>query len=351
MNLSTLGWSDFFEAQTHALPAREGLYFARVIAQHGDIARISLGAGDRELDAELRGRLRNDGVRLVAGDFVAARGEGHGVIEHVLERKTKLARKDPSRAFGEQVLAANVDTAFIVMALDSDYSPRRLERYLIVTRDGGVDPVVVLSKADLELDYLSRVEECAALALGAPVLAISTHDGTGLDELRARLRPQNTVVLLGSSGVGKSSLLNVLLGEDRQRVNAVRESDGKGRHTTTHRSLMVLPNGALIIDTPGMRELGLWDAPSGFDSTFADVGALAEQCKFGDCRHEREPGCAVRRAIEEGRLDASRLESYLGMRRELEYLERRDDPAALSEQRRKWKIIHKAAKKHSKRDW
>jgi ribosome biogenesis GTPase / thiamine phosphate phosphatase len=349
MTLAALGWSDSYLSAGYAANS-DGIFYARVVAQHSNIVRI---AGDQgELDAELRGKLRRSLDRPVIGDFVAARGETRGVIEAILPRKTKLSRKNPGRALEEQVLAANVDTAFVVMALDGDYSPRRLERYLILIREGGIDPVVLLNKADLVADPTPQVEECRTLALGAPVLPISTVDQTGIAELiGAFLRPAQTIVLLGSSGVGKSSLLNVLIGEERQRTQAVRAGDQKGRHTTTHRELLVLKSGALVIDTPGLRELALWAAPAGFEATFAELGELAAGCRFSDCRHEREPGCAVRGAVDSGEVDPARYASYLAMRRELDYLERREDPLAQLEEKRRWKAINKAHRKSYKRSW
>lgn len=348
--LTRLGWSDYFASQLNPQLDAD-VYPARVIAQHSNLWRLS--TGDRELDAELRGKLRDFGAqRPVAGDFVLARGADHAVIEAVLPRRTSITRKNPGKALEAQVLAANVDLAFLVMALDGDYSLRRLERYLITTREGGVEPVVVLNKCDLlpPEQLVRRIDECAQLSLGAAVHAISTLDGSGVEELiAAHVRPERTSVLLGSSGVGKSSLLNVLAGGEIQRTQAVREGDGKGRHTTTHRELVVLPSGALVIDTPGLRELALWTASSGFESTFAEIVALAEECKFKDCGHRSEPGCAVRRAVDDGLLAADRFASYAAMQKELNYLERREDPRAMMEEKRRWKVIHKAQKQHYKK--
>jgi ribosome biogenesis GTPase len=329
--LTALGWAEYFELQN--LISGDETFAARVIAQHSNLWRIS--TGEAELDAELRGKLRDFGARPVTGDFVVARGKEHAVIENIYARRTSIARKNPGRALEAQVLAANVDLAFLVMALDGDYSVRRLERYLISVREGGVEPVVVLNKADLVAPEIlvRKIEECRQLSLGSSVHAISTLDGSGVAELIAEhVRPARTVVLLGSSGVGKSTLLNVLAGGEIQRTQAVRDSDGKGRHTTTHRELVRLPNGGLVLDTPGLRELALWTASSGFESTFADVGELAENCKFKDCGHKKEPGCAVQEAIALGTLAEDRFESYRAMQKELEYLARRENPSAMAEE-------------------
>jgi ribosome biogenesis GTPase / thiamine phosphate phosphatase len=231
------------------------------------------------------------------------------------------------------VVAANVDVVFLVGAFGADLNVRRLERYLAAGWESGADPVIVLNKSDLADDLAGATAEVEAIAFGVPVHAVSAADGTGLEGLARHLEGNRTAALLGSSGVGKSSLVNRLLGSERQDVADLR-ADGRGRHTTTYRELIPLPGGGLLLDTPGMRELGLWDADEGIDQAFADVAALAADCRFSDCAHEGEPGCAVLAAVEGGRLPTERLESYRKLLRELQHLEVKGDPRALAEARK-----------------
>ena len=303
----------------------------RVVAQFRDryVVRDESGV-DR--DAVLSGRFRHQvttGEDLPAvGDWVAATGEdGILQIRAVLPRRGAFRRKVAGETTEVQIVAANVDLAIIAMALPGDVNLRRTERYLTLAWESGATPLVLLTKSDLVENPDAEVSSVRTVAPGVDVLAISTMTGAGVDALRARLQPGITAVLLGSSGVGKSTLVNALLGADRQRTAEVRD-DGAGRHTTTHRELLELPGGASLIDTPGMRELQLWSASDGFESAFDDITSLAGECRFRDCAHESEPGCAVRAAIERGRLDESRLRSWHDLRRELAYLERKQDAAA-----------------------
>ena len=337
MQLSTLGWTDRLASAFAPFGAR-GLTPARIAVEHR--SRYVTYTENGEHDAVLAGKLRLDADAVascpVVGDWVAValpNHDGSAVIHAVLPRATRFARRAPLRDDVEQVLAANIDRVLVVVAADRDTNPRRLERYLAMAWEGGAEPVVVLSKCDLAGADERRLE-VDAVALGVRVIALSNVTGAGIDEVRALLREGSTVALLGSSGVGKSSLVNSLLGHEQLRIGAVRD-DGKGRHTTTHRELVLVPTGGLILDTPGMRELGLWDASAGTREVFADIAALSEQCRFGDCRHDREPGCAVLAAVAVGTISRERLESWRKLVAELEYLDRRDDARARSDNSRR----------------
>jgi ribosome biogenesis GTPase / thiamine phosphate phosphatase len=241
-----------------------------------------------------------------------------------------------------------VDVAFLVMGLDErDFNLRRLERYLTTAWEGGATPVIVLNKVDVAADLEGQIGETETVAFGVPVHAVSAETGEGVDDLRRHLAGGRTVVLLGSSGVGKSTIINRLLGEERFRTNEVR-SDGRGRHTTTHRELVPVPGGGVIIDTPGLRELQLWETDGGLDQTFVDIAELIAQCRFSDCQHRTEPGCAVKAALGDGSLPAERWESYLKLQRELAHLERKLDPRLRSDERKKWAAFSKAHKQRRK---
>lgn len=253
------------------------------------------------------------------GDFVLIQyiENGDSQIIETLPRKTFFARLDPSSAgHGEQAVAANFDTVFIMQSLNQDFNARRLERYLTLAWRSGAEPVMILTKSDLvdsPDDFLPTVQ---AAAPGVPIYAVSAQSGQGLEALATVLKPRSTVVFLGSSGVGKSSLVNAIAGEEIMTVQGIREDDSKGRHTTTHRQLVLLKNGVMIIDTPGMRELGMWDVGEGLSETFSDVEQFIGQCKFSDCRHQTEPGCAIREALSTGALDAARWQSYCKLKSE-----------------------------------
>ncbi len=273
----------------------------------------------------LRDARKGQGHRPVVGDWVVfeppERSDDLGTIVAVLPRVSQFSRKRAREELREQVVAANVDRVFLLMALDEDFSPRRLERYLSLSHEAGAEPVTVLTKADL-VDTAEEARAQARAVVGdLAVEVVDPRDADSVAPLRRYLEPGITVAFLGSSGVGKSTLINRVLGEQRQREGAVRR-DGKGRHTTSTRHLFRVPEGGLVIDTPGMRELGLWEADSGVRETFADVEAVAAGCRFGDCRHEVEPGCAVRAAIEVGELDPARVENYRKLKDELEALDR-----------------------------
>ena len=338
--LQDLGWTDSHttEFEPHAAA---GLVPARVAAQHRGAYVVFTELG--ELRAEAAGRLSHAaagaGDLPAVGDWVAVAArpeERAGTIQHVVARRTKFSRKVALHAAEEQVLAANVDAIFLLMSLNEDFNLRRLERYITMAWESGAQPVVVLTKTDLSPDWELRVLEVEAIAFGLPVHAISSVTGEGLDLVRSHLAPGRTIVLLGSSGVGKSTLVNTLAGEELLATREIREDDGEGRHTTTHRQLVLLPGGGLVLDTPGLRELQLWESSDGISETFADVEALAAQCRFSDCAHRTEPGCAVQAALEEGTLASGRWASYKKLQRELAHLERRLDKRLQSEERKRW---------------
>ena len=342
VHLSALGWNSHFQEHWQTI-AQPGWEPARVAEQQKESYRVVAESG--EMTAEVTGRFRHAARDIskfpAVGDWVAIRVEqGHGLIRAVLPRRTKLSRKAAGQRTDEQVLVANIDAVLAVTSLNEDLSPRRLERYLSAIWEGGAQPVLILNKADLCTNAHQVAIEIAEVALGVNIHVVSAATGEGFDELGPYTGPGNTVVLVGSSGVGKSTIINRLLNSDVQPTLAVRSSDGTGRHATTYRRLFTLPAGGILIDTPGIRELQLWDSSEGLDETFEDIGQLAEQCRFRDCQHETEPGCAVRNAM-----DATRLESYRKLKRELQHLDRRRDAAAQAEQKKKWKQIHKAVKR------
>jgi ribosome biogenesis GTPase len=340
VHLEELGWTGFFASQQYAgIPGR----VASANREHFCVW-TELG----EIEAGVSGQLRHAGGRWPAvGDWVALRPDSP-VIDKVLERSTMLSRKHAGRTIDEQVLAANIDVLFVVSGLDHDFNERRIERYLVVARQSGARPVILLNKADLAANYsLDLAGIIARLELwsdGARVLPLSAISAQGLSELGAVLQPGQTAALIGSSGVGKSTIVNGLLGESRQAIRHVRAGDDRGRHTTTTRSLFLMPGGWLLIDMPGLREVQIWASAESLDAGFDDIRELAEQCRFRDCTHSGEPGCAV----ESAGLDAGRLGNYHKMHRELDYLDRKADKRLMSETRARWKAIHKAMRNNPK---
>lgn len=342
-DLHDLGWDSSWteEFEPHA---RENLIPARVAVRHHGPCELLTEQGP--LGGIPSGRL-TDSELPVVGDWTAVRpqpGERKAVIEAVLPRRSAFTRKEAWRRTVEQVVAANVDTVFIMSSLGPDLSPRRLERYLVAAWESGAAPAIILTKADLEPDHAPAVLEVEAVALGVPVHVVSAVTGEGLESLAAYLGRGRTVALLGSSGVGKSTLLNRLAGRELLLTREVRP-DGRGRHTTTHRELVLLPGGGLLLDTPGMRELQLWAGEDSLDGAFEDVVALAAECRFSDCAHDREPGCAVHAALAEGALAAERWESYRKLQRELRSLEIRRNKALRAEERRRWRSVQRSRKK------
>jgi ribosome biogenesis GTPase len=352
MEIEDLGWSEWFGRAFDGLrDALGNVVPARVIAAQRERYRLLTPEGT--FDAQLSGRVRHEateGDLPAVGDWVAAAvrpAEGSATIAACLPRRTSLVRKRAGRASAPQVLAANLDVVFLVTSLNADLNVRRIERTLAMVWEGGAQPVVLLSKLDMCDTPDASLDAVRDVALGVPVHALSTLTGTGVDALEPYLRAGRTLALIGSSGVGKSTLANRLLGDERIATRDVRAADEKGRHTTTARELFVLPSGALLIDTPGMREIGLWDATSGVDAAFADIEQLAIACKFGDCKHQSEPGCAIRTAITEGELEESRWHSYAKLQRELAHEARRHDPAAMAARKDQYKRISRAIRAHA----
>ena len=353
MQLVELGWDATLGQQFETWAGTPGLQPGRVVVEFNHIFRVYVEGG--ELEAVLAGRLKHRAASRSelpsVGDWVVVRTQNEGTlaaIVAVLSRRSCFSRKMAGDVTAEQVVAANVDVVFLVMALDADFSPRRLERYLLLARESGAAPVVLLTKPDLSGNVAAQKEETVAVAGGVPVHVVSPKGGEGLDGVTAYLTPGTTCALLGSSGVGKSTLINRLAGGDIQRTREVRTSDSKGRHTTAHRELVVLSRGGLVIDTPGMRELQLWDVGSAVAQTFDDVEGFASGCHFSDCRHRDEPRCAVKTAVLDGRLTADRLASYLKLGDELRFLASRQDERAEIESKRQARIIGKAIKQHQK---
>lgn len=351
-DLTALGWSDEL-SESFEQYRTAGLLPGRVAVQHRGAWDVLTGAGELRVDAA--GRLRHDAASPaelpVVGDWVAVAprpDQAGGTIQAVLPRRTRFSRKTAWQAAEEQVLVANVDVVFVVTSVDADLNPRRLERYLTLAWNSGARPVLVLTKIDLVADAAPAVAAIESAAVGVPVLTVSSATGSGLDLVRGHLPPGVTGAFLGSSGVGKSTLVNALAGEAVLETQAIR-SDGRGRHTTTRRELIVLPEGGIVIDTPGMRELQLWDAAEGLDEAFDDVTSLFSQCRFSDCRHQSEPGCAVRAALASGELARDRWQSYLQLQRELEQLERRLDKRLQAEERRRWRALSLEARANARR--
>ena len=349
--IDTYGWSDAL--QSDFVPyAAQGFVPGRVIVQQRGLYGLATQAG--EVRAEISGKLARDaeaGGYPAAGDWVAASSgarDALAIIHHVLPRRTAFTRKAAGPLGGVQVVAANVDVAFLTASLAGEVNPRLLERYLASAWQSGAAPVILLTKADLCADQGAAIARIESGAPAVPVHAISSVTGQGLEALRVYLAPGRTAVLVGSSGAGKSTLVNALTHSGRMVTQAVREDDGRGRHTTSHRELILLPGGGLLLDTPGMRELGLWEAEEGLSATFDDIEDIARRCKFSDCGHGAEPGCAVRAALEEGVIDDGRWRGYQKLRRELEHLESKEDPALRAARRRRWVQIHKANRVRSK---
>lgn len=347
-SLHELGWNGHFAA-AFAEHAGPGVVPGRVALEHNHVYRVITETGEQL--AEATGRMKHlaQGRHELpaVGDWVALWTDESGnraVIKAVLPRLGRFSRKSAGSWTEEQVIAANIDTVFLVSGLDGDFNPRRIERYLLLAQQSDARPVIILNKADLAEDVPDLVAMIEETAPGLPVLAISAATGKGMELLQPYLGVGQTVALLGSSGVGKSTIVNRLVGERVLPTRSVRESDSRGRHASVHRQMIALPGGGLVIDTPGMRELQLWGVDEGLSGTFDDVDAIGEACRFRDCRHRHEPGCAVKAAVEAGTLDAARYDNFVKLQDERAELERRQDERALLEQKRAGKIMARAQK-------
>ena len=324
---------------------------ARVTAVHKERYQIVCAHGEAYARLKTREYYVDGESFPTTGDFVMIDyvPNGDSRILSTLPRRTYFSRRDPDKGRGEQAVAANFDYVFLMQSLNMDFNPKRLERYLTLTWQSGAAPVVVLTKADLAEEYSGYLAEVERVAAGVDIHIVSARTGFGMEGLRKYLVPGKTIVFLGSSGVGKSSLVNALAGEEVMAAGEIRENDSKGRHTTTHRQLLRLDSGVMIIDTPGMRELGMWGVDGGLEEAFADVEQYLGKCRFRDCRHDREPGCAIRLAIEAGELDESRWESYQKLKAEAQSAQ---DKQSLLRQKQQWRMgISKTKKMNKKEMW
>ena len=348
MDLTKYGWDSFFEDKLKDFSV-DGFIPGRIAVENKTNYLLYTHFG--EMTGEISGKMyfnceeKNDFPAV--GDWVLFRPfpeEKKAIIEGVLPRKTKFSRKSAGVKTDEQILASNIDTVFIMTSMNKDLNTRRLERYLILARENRILPIIVLSKSDLCENPEEMLAELKNFLDHVPFQMISCVTGYGLQEIRKYFEGNKTAALLGSSGVGKSTLINTLAGSDIMKVNDLTNYKDRGVHTTTRRELVVLPEGGMIIDTPGLRELQLWEGSEGLSDLFSDIEALAEKCRFKDCTHSEEPGCAVRQAFEDGTLDEDRLKSYNKMQREINYFERRKYESSILAERKKWKKIHKDVK-------
>lgn len=359
MNLDILGWREQLTL-SFAPFAIQGLQVGRVALQQKQIYTLYTEWG--VIAAEVSGKLRHQAISSedypCVGDWVVIQRQPNQtqtqtqtIIQDILPRRTQFSRKVTGATTQVQLVATNIDSVFLVCGADHDFNLRRIERYLVMAWESGARPVIVLNKVDLckQLDqYLLDLE---SIALGVPVVQLSALHNQGLDALSPYLQPGETVALLGSSGVGKSTLTNQLMQETIQAVQSVRADDSRGRHTTTSRQLLCLPSGAVLIDTPGMRELQLWTATTGVSTTFSDIENLATQCQFRDCQHQQEPDCAVQAALTNGQLDSQRFQSYQKLQKEEAYLHRKQDQKTQLNTKARWKKMTKSMRQRQKEKW
>lgn len=342
--LVRLGWNQHFADEFDALGDPD-VVPARVSVEHNHLFRVYTDSA--ELLASAAGKLKHlaesPSALPAVGDWVAIRptSEGPAQITAILPRRTCFFRKAAGDATKRQVVAANIDTVFLVSGLDGDFNPRRIERYLVATSQSGAAPVIVLNKADMVADVREATDAIREIADDVPVHVMSCQDGSGVEILTRYLTDGHTVALLGSSGVGKSTIINRLLGHERQRTRTVREHDSRGRHTTVHRELLLHPSGGVIIDTPGMRELRLWDTGQSLETAFTDIDGLSDECRFRDCSHRTEPGCAVTQAMTDGRISAARMAHYHKLQDERAHLDTRRDELARLEEKQRVKKFHR----------
>lgn len=349
MDLKDLGWNDFFENHSENYQDNNFLV-GRICSEYRNSYKVFSKIG--ELTANISGKFRNICKNLqdypAIGDWVIfdlIENENKAIIQSILPRKSKFSRKVAGNNTQEQIVAANIDTAFIVCALNYDFNLRRIERYLSLVWQSGANPIIILTKIDLCDDLANKLAQINSIAFGVDIHLINNITNDGIKDLHTYCKQGNTIVLLGSSGVGKTSLINNLLGENKLLIQKLRKKIDKGKHTTTHRQMFFLAQGGLIIDTPGMRELQLWNAQEGVSSYFDDIETIAKGCRFKNCKHQNEPDCAVKKALENGNLDIKRLENYAKIQKELAYLSRKQNQYEAQLDKEKWKKISKQIKK------